>query len=236
MNGFELIFGVLVMVAAANSSAIPMWEYLSKQEKMSFLYSVFAKQVEHFCEESSLDNCNRQLLKYGLDKLKNLPEEYLDSMDPYQRGANQFIWDTMMAGHPSAGAIPAARSTTTAKPNSYEDDRFDDFEFGSTGSASAKIDNVAILPATRNILEQYGVKPRPWKVAGYSNGAYGKFQRHYPAPVDPMEEESYPEAPLTGPMVVRVHMDGTPVETNAPLPQDEDLRQYQMSQVRIPNF
>lgn len=36
-----------------------------------------------------MKNCNVELLKYGLNKLKNMPEEYLDAMDPYQRSSNK---------------------------------------------------------------------------------------------------------------------------------------------------
>lgn len=36
-----------------------------------------------------MKNCNVELLKYGLNKLKHLPEEYLDAMDPYQRSSNK---------------------------------------------------------------------------------------------------------------------------------------------------
>ncbi|CAH1998851.1 unnamed protein product [Acanthoscelides obtectus] len=46
----------------------------------------------------------------------------------------------------------------------------------------------------------------------------------------------YPDLPLTGPMEVRVYPDGTPVRENRPLPQDEDLRQYKMSKVKIPTL
>lgn len=55
---------------------------------MSFLYSMFANQVEEYCEFSEMANCNQELLKYGLKKLKDIPEEDLDTLDPYQRGAN----------------------------------------------------------------------------------------------------------------------------------------------------
>lgn len=55
---------------------------------MSFLYSMFANQVEEYCEFSEMSNCNQELLKYGLKKLKDIPEENLDTLDPYQRGAN----------------------------------------------------------------------------------------------------------------------------------------------------
>lgn len=50
---------------------------------------MFASQVESYCESSVAKNCNVELLKFGLDKLKHLPEEYLDAMDPYQRDANK---------------------------------------------------------------------------------------------------------------------------------------------------
>lgn len=50
---------------------------------------MFASQVESFCESSPMKNCNVDLLKYGLNKLKHLPEDYLDAMDPYQRDANK---------------------------------------------------------------------------------------------------------------------------------------------------
>lgn len=55
----------------------------------SFLYSMFASQVESFCDLSAMKNCNVELLKYGLNKLKKTPEDSLDNMDPYQRNANK---------------------------------------------------------------------------------------------------------------------------------------------------
>lgn len=55
---------------------------------MSYLYSMFANQVDGFCESSELPDCNQELLKYGLRKLKDMSEDHLDFMDPYQRNAN----------------------------------------------------------------------------------------------------------------------------------------------------
>lgn len=55
----------------------------------SYLYSTFAGQVEFFCKSSTIKNCSFELLKYGLNKLKNTPEETLDIMDPYQRDADK---------------------------------------------------------------------------------------------------------------------------------------------------
>ena len=61
---------------------------------MSYLYSMFANQVDEFCGKSTMANCNKELLKYGLGKLKDMPEDHLDVMDPYQRGANDIskLW------------------------------------------------------------------------------------------------------------------------------------------------
>ncbi|XP_056633613.1 rhythmically expressed gene 5 protein [Diorhabda sublineata] len=253
MYRFGIILSVFVLIQHSEASAIPMWEYLSKQEKMSFLYSMFATQVENFCDSSNVPNCNQELLKYGLNKLKQLPEEYLDSMDPYQRGGSLIIWDTMMAGHPLANTTPKPRATTTPKPNSYEDEPYSDFEFGSQGSASARIDNVVIIPAPKHVLNLYNVQTTryPQQVGSVLNaigtqkkGPYTRFQEYYSetrttterTPVDPMNEGTYKDAPLTGPMVVRVYLDGTPVEDSMPLPQDEDLKQYKMSQIKIPNI
>ncbi|KAG5868192.1 hypothetical protein JTB14_030265 [Gonioctena quinquepunctata] len=252
MFGYGLILCVFVIHQQCEASAIPMWEYLSKQEKMSYLYSMFANQVENFCDSSSMKNCNQELLKFGLDKLKNLPEEYMDAMDPYQRGSNIIIWDAMMAGHAMANQVPKTRSTTTAKPNSYDDGSFSDFnDFGSQGAASAKIDNVVrVLPPKGFLGQTYTTYPH--NVVSYVNtfnipqkkGPYTRFREQYTSTTtteknpreDPYETYMNDEAPLTGPMVVKVYPDGTPVKDDHPLPLDDDLRQYQMSKVKIPSL
>lgn len=58
---------------------------------MSHLYSTFAKQVSSHCKSTGdlqPASCKRELLMYGLGKLHDMSETHLDSMDPYQRGAN----------------------------------------------------------------------------------------------------------------------------------------------------
>ncbi|KAJ8968017.1 hypothetical protein NQ314_002521 [Rhamnusium bicolor] len=249
-SAFVLCFCVLL--GQLNSSAIPMWEFLSKQEKMSFLYSLFANQVDSFCESSTLKNCNRQLLKYGLNTLKGMPEEVLDGMDPYQRGANNIIWESLMEGHSLAYTTPKpSGSTTTPKPNSYDDDEFfgDEYygDFGSQTAASAKIDNVYRIPPPKGFIvqlesgsSQYATYPH--NVAAFLNafdgpvidkGAYNRFQaQYYPTSTT---EKVY-DAPLTGPVVVKVYPDGTPVDEKMPVHHDEDLRQYKLAKVKIPNL
>lgn len=49
---------------------------------------MFSNQVESFCSTNYLNDCHKELLKYGLNKLKVMPEDHLDSMDPYQRNAH----------------------------------------------------------------------------------------------------------------------------------------------------
>lgn len=55
---------------------------------MGYLFSVFKNQVEEYCEFSEIENCKDDLMKYGLKRLKEMPENHLDEMDPYQRGAS----------------------------------------------------------------------------------------------------------------------------------------------------
>ncbi|KAJ8916498.1 hypothetical protein NQ315_000140, partial [Exocentrus adspersus] len=248
------MFGILVLCFCAlfgqlNASAIPMWEFLSKQEKTSFLYSLFANQVDSFCDTATatVKNCNQELLKYGLTTLKNMPEDVLDATDPYQRNANTIIWQTLMKGHPLAYSAPKfAASSSTAKPNSYDDDEsaFGEDEsygdFGSLPSASAKIDNVYVVPPPKGFV-QY-----PHNVANFLqavNGpvmdkeAFEKMQREYTASEgEPVTGVYIPEVPFRGAVEVKVYPDGRPVEEKLPQLQDEDLRQYKMSKVPIPNL
>ncbi|XP_030754944.1 rhythmically expressed gene 5 protein [Sitophilus oryzae] len=262
MIGFVGILCVCALIGGSQGSAIPMWEFLSKQEKTSFIYSMFANQVERFCDGSDLTNCNRRLLKYGLGILRNLPEERLDAMDPYQRGANNIIWETLMTGHKFQKTTPKPRSTSsTAKPNSYEDQSFSDYEdFGTQSAASAKIDNVYVVAPPKGFVPKVQtektefVEPKPEDSASSyiitfkksdGKGVFSRFQNQY-RPVAVTTEKIAPSTeklylnefinPLSGPMVVKVFPDGTPVRESTQLPTDDDLRQYQLQHAKIPVF
>jgi hypothetical protein len=196
---------------------------------MSYLYSMFANQVDEFCEKSTMVNCNKELLKYGLGKLKDMPEDHLDVMDPYQRGANDIIWDSMMEGHEMMKS--ANPRLTTHKPNSYEDDSFGDF-----GAASAKIDNVYRVPPPKGFVYtiQSGTPQYTYPQNVQKTGAYTRFQQLYTSTTPPPREYA---GGLSGPAVVKVYPDGRPVREEASrAPQDDDLRQYQLSKVKIPNL
>jgi hypothetical protein len=52
---------------------------------------MFAKQVQTYCKTSAdngIAKCKMELLTHGLRKLQEMNESHLDTMDPYQRGAN----------------------------------------------------------------------------------------------------------------------------------------------------
>lgn len=250
MANFGFVLCFFVVFGQLNASAIPMWEFLSKQEKMSFLYSQFANQVDSFCETSTLKDCNKALLKYGLKTLKNMPEEVLDATDPYQRGANSIIWETLLKGHTLAKTHPKPQSTsTTAKPNSYDDDEsfgddtYDDF--GSESAASAKIDNVYRVPPPKGFVVEFESGDSeyiyPKNVGAFLNSfdgpvmdreAYEKFTE----PVTTTSSSDVESVPLTGPLVVRVYPNGTPVDEELPSVYDEDLRQHKMAHVPLPNL
>ncbi|XP_019876552.2 rhythmically expressed gene 5 protein-like [Aethina tumida] len=200
------------IIALANSSAIPVWEFLKKEEKTSYLYSIFARDVEKLCITVPEPNCLQDTLKHGLDKLKTMTEEDLDGLDPYQHEGRNLVWTTLMSGHELEKATPEPQATTTAKPNSYDDEL--DLEFGSEGSASAKIDNV------------YRVPPPKGFVFGHPQNIVNE-EKHF-VPVD------Y-EEPMGGPLVIRLYPDGSPVPEIRRTPQDDDFRQYQLTKFKLPN-
>lgn len=52
---------------------------------------MFAKQVQQYCksiQDIHKPQCKRDLLMYGLGKLQSMSDGHIDTMDPYQRGAN----------------------------------------------------------------------------------------------------------------------------------------------------
>lgn len=62
---------------------------------MSYLYSTFAQLVSVHCKATTatsnvpVNQCKRDLLSYGYEKLQTFSDAQLDAFDPYQRGASQ---------------------------------------------------------------------------------------------------------------------------------------------------
>ncbi|XP_017045206.1 rhythmically expressed gene 5 protein [Drosophila ficusphila] len=216
----------------SSSSAIPIWEFLTRNEKMSHLYSTFAQLVSVHCKSTAavgglpVNQCKHNLLGHGSAKLQTLSDAQLEVLDPYQRNANELIWASIMRDHPSGASLVTTRQPLQPLP---------------TPPASS------LIILTRQQL------PHGAQVQSPSHGANPIFesgeQKHkYAMDMDmaygyPSVQQSSSELPvaaaltaeppksfLTGPLVIRVRPDGSPVEEDKriPLPRDEDLPYFRL--------
>ncbi|KAH8413657.1 hypothetical protein KR222_002862, partial [Zaprionus bogoriensis] len=228
-------------VQQSSASAIPIWEFLSRNEKMSYLYSTFAQLVSVHCKSTvggglPVNQCKHNLLGYGYEKLQSFSDAQLEALDPYQRDANELIWSSIMREHPSATLI------TTRKPQTLP-----------TPPASSLI----ILTHQQQQQQQQ----QPQQQQSQQNplfAASGEHKHKYAMDMDmaygyggAVAEQSSagqqssselpvaaaltaPEPPqryLSGPLVIRLRPDGSPVEEdkNRPLPRDDDLETYRLA-------
>lgn len=164
-----------------------------------------------------------------------------------------------MQGHRFQKTTPKPpKKSATSKPNSYEDESFsDDEEYGTQSAASAKYDNVYIVAPPKDFVLKISPTKSDYvdvpEISGSSiinilktpdgKGIFNRFQNQYrPIAVttekiaSSTEKHDFVDVPLTGRMVVKLYPDGTPVRESTQTPQDDDLRQYQLQHVRIPNF
>ncbi|XP_018324788.1 rhythmically expressed gene 5 protein [Agrilus planipennis] len=282
MRCLYLISSVCAVFSVVAPSAIPMWEFLKREEKTSYIYSLFASEIEDYCQNVLEDkNCSQDLLKVGLENLKRISDEELDELDPYQRDAAYLIWDTLLGGH-IAKKNPKQKTTSTPKPNSYEDDlllEVTNDEFGTQEEESAKIESYytveppkgfVFVPFTDKLIfdtsspdqdqaftesvhisnnipdNKYieNKKKKPTALKKQDLKSTIPFEVLFTKKMDnqgPLEDleysRDYPKVYLTGPSVVRVYPDGSPVTDFTPqIPQDEDLYQYKMQHMKIPRF
>lgn len=135
--------------------------------------------------------------------------------------------------------------TTTAKPNSYDDPSFDN-EFGLNSEASAKVESVSKYLPNSLINQRSNVKTVQSEEVPIRQISSDIPEYRYP---DVVKEELpydiinfqrpvYKNAPLDGPMIVKVYPDGTPVEdddSNVRV-EDEDLKHYKLLKQRLPTF
>ncbi|XP_046400188.1 rhythmically expressed gene 5 protein isoform X2 [Ischnura elegans] len=181
-----LVLGSLL--AGAQGSAIPMWEFLSRSEKMSRLFNVFVKQVEGYCGESSMPDCNKALILYGMTNLAKMEDHHLDTMDPYQRGASDIIWDSMMKGsfempdekRPQDFYVsnPSTGSNLLREGDDYPSDK------GSSGSASNQFSDYATPPET---ISYHPLGPMMVRVMPDGGPVPGDGPQHYPKDEDAEE-------------------------------------------------
>ncbi|KOX81380.1 Rhythmically expressed 5 protein [Melipona quadrifasciata] len=101
---FTVVLGCCALSVTA--SAIPMWEFLSRGEKASYLLRMFSMQVAKYCADSSMPDCNKNLLVAGMRNLANMDNNVLDGLDPYQRNAKELIWRAMIKNAYSSRFAP----------------------------------------------------------------------------------------------------------------------------------
>lgn len=147
----------------------------------------------------------------------------------------------MMEGHEMSRTTKKPKPyTTTAKPNSYDDQSFGE-DFGYNGQASAKIESVYKYVPSNSFRS--AEKPQHQIKSGIPEYKYPikkqqqaqqKIGQNQPYEIISFRRE-YKKAPLDGPMVVKVHLDGTPVEETI-IVEDEDLKHYKLLQQGLPTF
>ncbi|XP_017022259.1 rhythmically expressed gene 5 protein isoform X1 [Drosophila kikkawai] len=224
----------------SSSSAIPIWEFLTRNEKMSHLYSTFAQLVSVHCKSTvggglPVNQCKHNLLGYGSTKLQTLSDAQLEALDPYQRDANELIWSSIMRDHPSGASLVTTRQPIQQQP------------LPTPPASSLIILTRQQLPQSHSpsqsnsnpLFDNTGEQKHQYAMD--MDMAYGYPSRQPAASSEllPMASAFTGEPPktfLTGPHVVRVRPDGSPVEEDSrrPLPRDEDLPLFRLGLAAAP--
>lgn len=214
------------MVTVCSGSAIPMWEFLARDEKMSHLYSMFAKDVSKYCRSNAgsvaITKCKHDLLTFGVAKLEKMEDSHLDAMDPFQRSANDIIWDAIMDGHPMMQPKKQPAATSEQAPILLMSGPFE------RNPLFDGIDEIKLKKnAVRTTTSNYAMDMEFYNDNRYDEPTGNQFplatnvQLQYDVPSVNEPSTNY----LTGPMVIRVRPDGSPVEEDRsrPLPRDDDI-------------
>uniref|UniRef100_A0A023ELX7 Putative secreted protein n=1 Tax=Aedes albopictus TaxID=7160 RepID=A0A023ELX7_AEDAL len=221
---------------------------------MSHLYSMFAKQVSSYCKGSQdmpTNMCKRNLLMYGINKLQDMNESHLDSMDPYQRGAHDIIWDAMMDGHTKNGKKKIQQTTEApaqiASESQYEHNPlFDDPtpKAGGNRKQDSQVDkfgmdydyNNAATAQDLQYADPQNYLPQAGSAAGYD--LYQRYQGAASTHFDNLAPYEQNTNFLTGPMVVMVRPDGSAVEHphQKVLPKDDDIKEMTIGKDKMPTF
>ncbi|XP_031640687.1 rhythmically expressed gene 5 protein [Contarinia nasturtii] len=230
---FYTIVVLTTLLSMCSGSAIPMWEFFGRNEKMSYLYSMFAKEVSKYCKSNAdtvVPKCKHDLLSYGVAKLEQMNESHLDAMDPYQRSANDIIWDSIMDGHPmmqgkkeQTTKAPIRQPTGLFERNPLFDGMDDDDDVVAVEQKKPKNDEKMINNKPNDKVE-YSMDMDMSYGQGYEDpGNHLPFATNINYQYD-LPAVNAPSNYLIGPMIVRVKPDGTPVDEDKtkPLPIDDD--------------
>ncbi|XP_071449733.1 rhythmically expressed gene 5 protein [Hetaerina americana] len=196
--GLRCLFSLLTtcfflgsFLGGVGGSAIPMWEFLSRSEKMSRLFNMFVKQVDGYCGESSMPDCNKALILYGMANLAKMEDHHLDTMDPYQRGASGIIWDSMMKGSFEIPDEKRPQDFYVTNPSTGSnllregDDRVDfPGDKGSSASASSQFSDYASPPES---ISYRPLGPMMVRVMPDGGPVPGDGPQHYPKDEDAEE-------------------------------------------------
>ncbi|XP_020815425.1 rhythmically expressed gene 5 protein [Drosophila serrata] len=220
----------------SSSSAIPIWEFLTRNEKMSHLYSTFAQLVSVHCKSTvggglPVNQCKHNLLSYGSSKLQTLSDAQLEALDPYQRDANELIWSSIMRDHPSGASLVTTRQPIQQQP------------LPTPPASSLIILTRQQLPQSQSnsnpLFDNSGEQKHQYAMDMDMAYGYPSRQPAASSEILPMASAFTGEPPktfLTGPHVVRVRPDGSPVEEDSrrPLPRDEDLPLFRLGLAAAP--
>uniref|UniRef100_A0A1A9UY74 Rhythmically expressed gene 5 protein n=1 Tax=Glossina austeni TaxID=7395 RepID=A0A1A9UY74_GLOAU len=176
-----------------------------------------------------VNQCKRDLLNYGYEKLQTFSDSQLDNFDPYQRGANELIWSSIMRNHPSSVLITTRKPLTSASGTTLLVLNDENFQKDNTNAADTDTSETQHIknPIFETDNEQQHQYAMDMDIAyGYPSMSHNPQVDVFDSSAhsNPSEEEKH-RTYLTGPSVVRVRPDGTPVEEDRhkPLPQDDDL-------------
>ncbi|CAH1394759.1 unnamed protein product [Nezara viridula] len=123
---------------------------------MSHLFNMFVKQVAEHCDSSNMPDCQKVLLVYGLTNLAKMEDDSLDKMDPYQRGANDIIWESMM--HGSYKKKDSSLENRDYYSDAIEPSTSEGNQLGSQEEASSKVESYA---GSRYIVGPMVVRVKP---------------------------------------------------------------------------
>eukprot|EP00099_Drosophila_melanogaster_P014193 NP_477173.1 rhythmically expressed gene 5, isoform A [Drosophila melanogaster] len=222
-------------IQISSSSAIPIWEFLTRNEKMSHLYSTFAQLVSVHCKSTAavgglpVNQCKHNLLGYGSAKLQTLSDVQLEALDPYQRDANELIWSSIMGDHPSGASLvttrqPLQQPLPTPPASSLIILTRQQLPHGASHAHPIQSSGSATNPIFESGEQKHKYAMDMDKAYGYGPQSSSELPMAAALTSEPSKRF------LTGPLVIRVRPDGSPVEEDKmmPLPRDEDLPYFHL--------